>query len=66
MSRTDEMGIESVFCPMYRQNIDFGICLEAQMVVDDEIIQLPEIRYFVHDDMKPICKACLKRDDPRA
>ena len=60
------MLIDEVQCPIYGRIIDIGMCLEAQMVVDHMITQPPEKEYHVTDEMKPVCLACPKRDDPTA
>ena len=59
-------GPINLLCPMYGRQIEIGLCMEAQDVVDDMITQPPEPEYYIRDEMKPICRECPKRDDPRA
>lgn len=55
--------IDNVFCPMLKQEIELGYCVELQWIADGGVKSLKDEEYLTKKDFQ-VCKGCKKRIDP--
>lgn len=55
--------VNSVYCPITKNNIDIGLCQDIQFVADDAMKE-NVIDFKLSDKDKKICFDCKKRIDP--
>ena len=57
------MATEYIRCPMMKDNIDIGYCIELQMIAGKEVKPTKDETYLTDQDWE-ICRNCIKQSCP--